>query len=221
MSNTPELPASETPSHGLPPVSPDVVEQDHGDEMDNIVPTRGYDMVPVVGLGGSAGSIPALQEFFEKMPAQSGLAFIVVIHLSAEHESILSDVLGRSTRMPVVQAVDGRKIEPDHVYVIPPGKHLGLSDGHVWLAPMEAEAGKRVAVDIFFRTLADTHGPHGMAVVLSGADGDGALGIKRIKERGGLTVAQDPEEATHPSMPRSAIETGMIDWVLRIDEMPG
>jgi len=92
------------------------------------------------------------------------------------------------------------------VYVIPAGKIMTLTNGHLKLTPMEGDRGKRVAVDIFFRTLADTHGPHATAIVLSGADGDGAIGIKRIKERGGLTVVQDPEEAEHPSMPRSAID---------------
>lgn len=85
---------------------------------------------------------------------------------------------------------------------------------------MEAEKGKRVAVDLFFRSLAEAYGPHAAAIVLSGADGDGALGIKRIKERGGLTIAQDPEEAEHQGMPRAAIATGMVDWVLRVAEMP-
>ncbi len=85
---------------------------------------------------------------------------------------------------------------------------------------MPPERGKRLSVDVFFRTLADTHGPHAAAIVLSGADGDGAIGLKRIKERGGLTVAQDPDEAEHDSMPRSAIETGMVDWVLKVEDMP-
>ena len=88
------------------------------------------------------------------------------------------------------------------------------------LCPLAPERGKRLAVDVFFRTLADTHGAHAAAIVLSGADGDGAIGLKRIKERGGLTVAQDPDEAEHEGMPRSAITTGMVDWVLRAREVP-
>ncbi|MFO0890687.1 MAG: CheR family methyltransferase [Isosphaeraceae bacterium] len=122
--------------------------------------------------------------------------------------------------MPVVQASDGQKVEPDHVYVIPPGKHLTTVHGHLRLDDLPSDKGKRVAVDLFFRSLADTHGPHAAAVVLSGADADGAIGIKRIKERGGLTIAQDPDEAEHSSMPRCSINTGMVDWVLPVAEMP-
>ena len=205
---------------GLPARVPDFVEQDFPGHLDNIIPTRGYQMTPMVGLGGSAGSIQALQEFFKAMPADSGMIFVVILHLSPQHESTLADLLARSTAMPVVQATDGMRVSPNHVYVIPPGKDLATLDGHLRLNPLEPERGRRVVVDLFFRSLADTHGPHAAAVVLSGADGDGALGIKRIKERGGLTITQDPGEAEHPSMPKTAIDTGMIDWVMRVAEIP-
>ena len=205
---------------GLPPESPDFIEQDWPDEIDNIVPTRGYQMVPMVGLGGSAGSIPALVEFFKAMPADNGMIFVVILHLSPTHQSTLAEVLGNATAMPVVQAEDGQKVQPNHVYVIPPGKYLSTMNGHLRLTDLEHDRGKRVAVDIFFRSLADTHGPHAAAIVLSGADGDGALGIKRIKERGGLTIAQDPDQAEHPGMPQTSIDTGMIDWVLDVAQMP-
>jgi two-component system CheB/CheR fusion protein len=204
----------------LPEIGPDFIEQDFPDEIDNIVPTRGYQMLPMVGLGGSAGSIPALQEFFKNMPTDSGMVFVVILHLSASHESTLAKVLATSTSMSVEQASNGQKVEPNHVYVIPPGKHLVTLNGHLRLTDIEPERGKRVAVDLFFRSLADTHGPHAMAIILSGADGDGALGIKRIKERGGLTIAQDPDEAEHSAMPRTAIDTGMVDWVLQVAQMP-
>src|SRR5215213_4198257 len=101
---------------GLPGISPDKVEQDQPDELDNVVPTRGYQMLPVVGLGGSAGSIPALQQFFQGMPSKTGMAFVVILHLSAQHESTLADLLGRYTSMRVVQAEDAQKIEADTVY---------------------------------------------------------------------------------------------------------
>ncbi len=154
------------------------------------------------------------------MPADSGLVFVVVLHLSPEHVSTLPELLAKHTPMPVVQAQDGMAVEGNRVYVIPPGKHLLSVDGHLKLATLEPEHGKRVAVDVFFRTLADTHGAHAAGIVLSGADGDGAIGLKRVKERGGLTVAQDPDEAEHDSMPRSAIATNMVDWVLKTREMP-
>lgn len=206
-------------SDGLPPLAPDFIEQD-AETLDNVVPTRGYDMIPMVGLGGSAGSIQALQTFFKKMPADSGMVFVVILHLAPDMESTLAELLSRTTAMKVVQAEDGQKVEANHVYVIPPGKLLVTMDGHLRLTQLSVERGRRVAVDLFFRSLADTHGPHAAAIVLSGADGDGALGIKRIKERGGLTIAQDPDEAEHHGMPRTAIDTGMVDWVLEVEQMP-
>ena len=204
----------------LPSSSPDFVEQDEPDLIDNIIPTRGYQLTPMVGLGGSAGSIQALGEFFKAMPNDSGMVFVVILHLSATHHSSLPEVLTRSTAMAVTHAVDGIKVKANHIYVIPPGKHLATTDGHLKLTNINHEHGKRVAVDIFFRSLADTHGPHATAIVLSGADGDGAIGIKRIKERGGLTIAQDPDQAEHASMPRTSIETGMVDWVLPVGQIP-
>lgn len=202
----------------------DDLRPDHGEEgtaplVDDAVPTRGYQMLPMVGLGGSAGSIPALQAFFESVPADTGMAFVVILHLSPEHESLLAELLQRCTRMRVVQVQDTERVEADTVYVIPPRKSLQSLDGSLELADMVVERGRHMAVDMFFRTLADTHGPHSAAIVLSGVDGDGAIGIKRIKERGGLTIAQDPDEAEHSGMPRSAIATGMIDWVLPVRGM--
>ncbi|WP_368671237.1 chemotaxis protein CheB, partial [Achromobacter xylosoxidans] len=110
-------------------------------------------------------------------------------------------------------------MEPDTVYVVPPGKVLEVRDGSLVLAPLPPDRHRHVAVDLLFRTLADTHGASATAIVLSGADGDGAIGIKRIKERGGLTIAQDPEEAQVDGMPSSAIATGMVDWVLPVAQM--
>ena len=215
--------AAESPAalaQGLPAVAPDLIEEIFADEIDNIVPTHGYHQMPVVALGGSAGSIQALKVFFQALPARTGMAYVVVLHLSPDHTSTLPELLQATTAMPVRAAEDAERIEADHVYVIPPGKHLLVVNGHLRLTTLEPERGRRVAVDVFFRTLADTHGPHATAVVLSGADSDGSNGVKRIKERGGLTVAQDPEEAEHASMPRTAIGTGMVDWVLRVGDMP-
>lgn len=208
------------PDDGRSLVSPDVMEEELGGLMDNIVPSYGYHMTPMVGLGGSAGSIGALETFFRAMPDDSGMVFVVVLHLSLHHDSVLTDMLQRWTKMRVIQVLDGQKTEPNHVYVIPPAKHLTAVDGHLRLADLDREFGKRVAVDLFFRSLADSHGPHAAAIVLSGADGDGAIGVKRIKERGGLTIAQDPDEAEYDGMPRAAIASGMVDWVLETGEMP-
>lgn len=203
---------------GLPSVAPDSGETEVW--LDNIVPSHGYHLAPMIGLGGSAGSIQALGEFFKAMPADSGMVFVVILHLSPTHESTMPALLARATSMTVLQAENGQRVEPNHVYVIPPGKYLTAVDGHLKLTDIEDAHGKRVAVDLFFRSLADSHGPHSAAIVLSGADGDGALGIKRVKERGGLTIAQDPDEAEYPGMPRAAIESGMVDWVLEISQIP-
>ncbi len=203
------------------PSQPDHAEEDLADLIDNTVPTRGYQMLPVVGLGGSAGSIAALLSFFAAVPADTGLAFVVVLHLSPEHKSSLAELLQRSTAMTVLQVRQTEPVRPDTVYVIPPGKGLQTMDGQIRLfdLPLDRTRG-HATVDHFFRTLADTHGPHASAIVLSGLDGDGAIGIKRIKERGGLTIAQDPGEAEYDSMPMSAIGTSMVDWVLPVAEMP-
>ena len=200
--------------------TPDAAEEAVADAMDDVIPTFGYQTLPMIGLGGSAGSIPALVEFFKAMPVDSNMAFVVVLHLAPERDSTLAELLQRSTSMPVLQVQETAKVAPNHIYVIPPGKSLQSADGHLRLDDLERERGKRTAVDLFFRTLADSHGPHAAAIVLSGADGDGAIGIKRIKERGGLTVAQDPNEAEYPSMPQSAIATGMVDWILPIADLP-
>ncbi|HWI79129.1 MAG TPA: chemotaxis protein CheB, partial [Ramlibacter sp.] len=203
-------------------MTPDHAEQAMADQTgDNAIPSRGYQLAPLVGLGGSAGSIPALRTFFQNTPPDSGQAFVVVLHLAPEHASTLAEVLQSSTSMPVIQVTERQRVQPNHVYVIPPRKAISAVDNYLVLSddPLSPR-GRHVAVDLFFRTLADTYGPHAAAVVLSGADADGAIGIKRIKERGGLTVAQDPQEAEHASMPRSAIATNMVDWVLPVAQMP-
>jgi len=200
-------------------LQPDHAEEHYAPMQDDAIPTRGYRMLAMVGLGGSAGSIPALQTFFRTMPADSGMAFVVVIHLSSDHESSLAELIQRTTAMRVVQVRATERIEVNCVYVIPPGKLLSALDGELRLEDLPGRSGRHVAVDLFFRTLADTYGPHATAIVLSGADGDGAIGIRRIKERGGLSIAQDPSEAEHSSMPRSAIATGVVDLVLPVAEM--
>lgn len=181
---------------------------------------RGHGTLPIVGLGGSAGGIAAAQEFFAAMPVDSGMAFVAILRHSRTHESTLAEMLQRSTMMPVVLAMEGATIEPNSVYLIPPEKFLAVAYGHLHLTDAEEHRGKRLEVDHFFCTLAETHGAQSLGVVLSGAGGDGAIGLKRIHEHGGLTIVQDPNEADHPDMPRAAIARGVIDWVLRAREMP-
>lgn len=190
------------------------------DNLDAVIPPHNNHTIPVVGIGGSAGAIQALREFFTNMPPDSGMIFVIVLHLSPEYKSNLAEVLQHSTQMPVIQVTQPVKVEKNHIYVIPPGKHLSMSDGQIHPLPIDQPRGKRVAIDLFFRTLADSHGTGSTGIILSGGDADGAIGLQRIKERGGLTIAQDPDEAEHDSMPRAAIATGMVDWILLVREMP-
>ncbi|VWX63227.1 Protein-glutamate methylesterase [Burkholderiales bacterium 8X] len=199
--------------------TPDHLEEELADQMDDAVPSRGYQMTPLVGLGGSAGAIGGLRTFFETVEPDTGLAFVVVIHLAAEQESKVAEVLQRCTDMPVVQVQETCKVEPNCVYVIPPGQAIKSANGYLRLQQIQPGPQSRMTVDLFFRALADTHGPHAAAVVLSGGNGDGAVGLKRIKERGGLTVAQDPAEAEHSTMPAAAIATGMVDWILPLKDI--
>lgn len=185
----------------------------------DLAPQEDSDLLPVVGLGASAGGVGALQQFFSRIPTDTGMAFVVVLHLSPLYESSLPQILQAKTLMPVVQVREAVTVEANHIYVIPPSHHLIMRDGQLHLAEPQQARGTRVAVDLFFRSLVASQRSKGVAVVLSGTDGDGAVGIKRVKEQGGVTIAQDPDEAEHDGMPRSAIETGMVDWVLPVLEI--
>lgn len=176
---------------------------------------------PVVGIGASAGGLQALRAFFENTPADCGMAFVVIMHLSPSHESKADRILQTSTTMPVMQVVGPIPIEKNRVYVIPPALDLTMNDGYLRLSKPERERGPHVAIDLFLRTLADVHGTHASAVILSGTGADGSVGLARVKEQGGVTFAQLPEEAEHDGMPRNAIATGMVDIVLPVSELPG
>jgi two-component system CheB/CheR fusion protein len=168
---------------------------------------------PVVGIGASAGGLAAVTKLIEALPATPGMAFLVVMHLPVAGESHLPSILSRSTQMPVVQATDGMLIEKDHVYVIPPGGVLTVSDGHLAVAPRRTTT-PHMPVDHLFRSLADTHKGLAIGVILSGDGTDGALACKDIKAGGGITFAQDEKTARHSSMPRSAVADGHVDYVL-------
>ena len=175
---------------------------------------------PVIGIGASAGGMVALRRFFEQMPASSGMAFVVVLHLSPRHESHADTVLQRTTRMPVVQVKQPTAIEANHVYVISPSYSLLMKDGYLRVEATERPPGRHVAIDQFFRTLADAHMDRAMAIVLSGTASDGTVGLARVKQQGGVTLAQLPEDAEYDDMPRNAIATGRVDFVLPAAEMP-
>ena len=174
----------------------------------------------LVGLGASAGGLNALRQFFERMPTDSGLAFVVILHLSPEHESLLADLLQSKTSMTVTQVTETVKVEPNHVYVIPPEKNLVMVDGRIRLKEREQESVRQVPVDLFFRTLAESYKDRAFAIVLSGAGTDGSLGVRNIKAEGGIAIAQDPLEAEYDGMPRSAIESGAVDFILPVAAIP-
>ena len=176
---------------------------------------------PVVGIGASAGGLGALMQFFEHMPVGNGMAFVVILHLSPNHESSAAEIFQRATTMPVIQVDAVTAIEADHVYVIPPSHDLTMNDGHLQLSEPTRISGRHVAIDLFFRTLAQVHKERAIAIVMSGTGTDGAAGLARVKEQGGITLAQTPEDAEYDGMPKAAIATRMVDFVLNAGRLVG
>lgn len=175
---------------------------------------------PVVGIGASAGGLQAVKAFFEHMPKDCGMAFVVVLHLSPDHQSVADKIIQESTGLPVVQINGTTPIEKNHVYVISPAQRLMMNDGYLGVSPSSREGGTHIAIDLFFRDLADTHKERAFCLILSGTGSDGAVGLSRIKEQGGITLVQAPEDAEYDAMPLAAIETQMVDLVLPVVEMP-
>ena len=175
----------------------------------------------VVGIGASAGGVQALKEFFEHVPAGSGIAYVVILHLSPNHDSQLAQILQTVTPMPVIRVTEKVAIAPDTVYVIPPNQHLTMQDGHVDVSPNMVIEDRRAPVDIFFRSLAESHKANAVCVVLSGTGANGSMGLKRVKERGGAAFVQNPREAEFNEMPRNAIATDLVDEVVNVAEIPG
>src|ERR1051326_3894838 len=173
----------------------------------------------LVGIGASAGGIGALLRFFEATPTDSGLAYAVLLHTTPDHDSRLAEVFQTKTVMPVVQVTDPVRVERDHVYIIPPDRHVSLVGGRVRLVEPDATNG-HAPIDLFFRALAHAYKDRSVAVILSGTGADGSLGLGRIREEGGVSIAQDPSDAEHGQMPRSAIESGFVDFILPVAEMP-
>jgi two-component system CheB/CheR fusion protein len=175
---------------------------------------------PVVAIGSSAGGLEAFQELFRHMPADTGLAFVLIQHLSPRHETLIPELLAPLTAMPVRQVLDETIVEPNHVYVMPPSLTLTIDDCVLHAAKAPRLRGRRSPIDRFFRSLAEDQEDESIGIILSGSGTDGALGLKAIKERGGLTMVQAPQTATYDSMPRGAILTGAVDFVLPVADMP-
>jgi two-component system CheB/CheR fusion protein len=174
----------------------------------------------VVGIGASAGGLQAIKLFFENMPQDNGMAFVIILHLSPDHESSADKIIQESTQMPVLQVTEKVAIERNHVYVISPAHRLSMNDGYLEVSPSDPRLGRTCAIDLFFRDLADVHRERAFCLVLSGTGSDGAVGLSRIKEQGGVTLAQAPEDAEFDGMPQAAIDTQMVDLVLPVVEMP-
>lgn len=174
---------------------------------------------PVVGIGASAGGVQALLRLFGTVPRSPGVAFVVVLHLSPDHTSHAHDVIQHVTGLRVRQVSGAVPLERDNVYVIPPGKQLSMVDGYLQLREPELPRLPPTSIDVFFRSLAEAHGSRAVSVVLSGSGSDGSVGIARIREQGGITIAQQPEEAEYGEMPRNAIATGNVDLVLSVTDI--
>ncbi|MCP4196780.1 MAG: chemotaxis protein CheR, partial [Proteobacteria bacterium] len=175
---------------------------------------------PIVALGASAGGLEAFETFFKAMPSDSGIAFVLIAHLDPTHVSLLPELVQKRSSMRVHQVRDGMKVERNNVYVIPPNKNLTILNGILQLMDLTKPRGANLPIDSFFRSLAQDQGERAIGIVLSGTASYGTLGLRAIKEAGGLVVVQDPKSAQYDGMPHSAIATGLVDYVLPPDEMP-
>lgn len=171
-----------------------------------------------MGVGASAGGLEAFQELLRALPADTGMGFVLVQHLDPVHESALTHLLARSSKMPVYEVIQNMRVEPNTVYVIPPNRQMAIVGGVLKLTPRSKVRGAARSVDFFFEALAQDQRERAIGVVLSGTASDGTLGLEAIKAEGGLTFAQD-DSAKYDSMPRSAIAAGCVDFVLPPHEM--
>jgi two-component system CheB/CheR fusion protein len=177
---------------------------------------------PVVGIGASAGGLAAFEAFFSGMPADAdpGMAFVLVQHLAPNHKSILSELVRRYTRMQVYEVEDGMAVRPNCAYIIPPNRDMAFLNGTLQLLEQTSPRGMRLPIDFFFRSLAQDQRERAICIVLSGTGSDGTQGVRAIKGEGGMVMAQNPESTEYDGMPRSAIATGLTDYVLPPAEMP-
>jgi len=177
---------------------------------------------PVVGIGASAGGLAAFEAFFSGMPADTdpGMAFVLVQHLAPDHKSILSDLVRRYTRMQVYEVEDGMAVQPNCTYIIPPNRDMAFLNGVLHLLEQTSPRGMRLPIDFFFRSLAQDQRERAICIVLSGTGSDGTQGVRAIKGEGGMVMAQNPESTEYDGMPRSAIATGLTDYILPAAEMP-
>ncbi len=201
-------------SRRRPPKNPSILHPTQ--EQDIIKETS----IPIVGIGASAGGLEAFEQFFRLMPIDTGIAFILAPHLDPGHESMLADILGRVTKMPVAEAHDLMDIEPDHVYIIAPNREMSIFHRQIHMSIPDASKGQQMKIDLFFRSLAEEMEDKAIGIVLSGTGTDGTLGLRAIQGGGGLTFVQDPKSAKYDGMPTSAINSGYATFVLPVEQMP-
>jgi two-component system CheB/CheR fusion protein len=183
-------------------------------------PSSGLDDFLIVGIGASAGGLDACTKLVEVLPANNRMTFILIQHLDPTHESMMVDLLAGHSSMTVRQAENGMRLERDHLYVIPPGTYLSVGNGALHLSKPQARHGARLPFDFLLHSLAEEYGERAVCVILSGTAADGSLGLKAVKEKRGLVIAQDPDEAGYDGMPRNAILTGAVDLVLPVAKIP-
>lgn len=174
----------------------------------------------VVGLGGSAGGLEALEQFFANMPPDTGMAFVLVTHMDPDHKGLLAQLIQRTTAMRVCEAEDGQLVESDSVYVIPPNREIVIEGGRLHLRVAGPRSGPRKPIDVFFTSLAKDRGETAVGVILSGMGADGTVGLHAIRDHGGTALVQAPETAAYDSMPRSAIAAGSVDVVAAPEALP-
>jgi two-component system CheB/CheR fusion protein len=199
-------------------IAPPLIEEKMGAEPSDAASDE--DALCIVGIGGSAGALEAFEQFFHNMPATPGLVFVLVPHLDPTPKGVMPELLQRLTPMKVYQARDGMKVQPNTVYVIPPNKDMAILRGK--LQPLEPSAprGLRLPIDFFFRHLAEDRKEQSIGIILSGMGTDGTLGLKAIKEQLGMAMVQEPGSAKYDGMPRSALETGLADFVAPAETLP-
>src|SRR5579864_6925346 len=176
---------------------------------------------PIVGIGASAGGLEALEQFLKPVPSRSTMSFVVVQHLDPTHTGMLAELLQRASALPVLQVTDRKRVEPGHVYVIPPNKDMSIVHGVLHLLAPVAPRGLRLPIDFFFRSLADDLRERSIGVLLSGMGSDGTLGLRAIRENAGAAFVQEPASAKFDGMPRSAMDAGVADVVAPVAELPG
>ena len=201
-----------------PPQDPVATTGRHGGDKALKAPSA---KVMIVGIGASAGGLEAFKTFFSQMPADSELAFVLVQHLAPDHTSLLAELIGRSTSMPVLEAIHGMRVEPRHVYVIPPNATLTIADGVLQVRKPAPPREHRWPINTFFTSLAEDQGDCAVCVVLAGTGSDGAQGLRAVKEHGGLALAQSGfDHEAMDGMPANAVATGLVDTVLPVADMP-